>query len=100
MGKKKKMKVSVQTKQAPTMDPLLIKSFARGREAGMREGKIEGKIDGMSEMMNLFHEWTEDMDKHVKGVGPVIKQEITLYFANCIKEQIRKQLENKETPQL
>ena len=82
MSKKK-----LATKQSDTlnpMDPTLMKAFMSGRDAGFKTGKIEG----LSDMMVMFSDWIEEMDQHVKGIGPQRKIEIELYLAQCIKRAV------------
>lgn len=88
MGKKNRIKKQKQQMTAaqkpPLMDPTLIKAYTRGRDIGYRDGRVEGA----AEVFMLFSEFVEDIDKHVKGIGPKTKIDIELYLANKIKETV------------
>ena len=98
MGKKnriKKEKAALQTgtlaaaKKPPLMDPVLIKAYTSGRSVGEKEGRVNGAAD----MMMLFNKWIQEIDQHVKGIGPKKKLEIEKYLGDRIKETIEAQIE-------
>lgn len=91
MGKKSNLKkqrksqpVQIGASNPPTMDPVLIEAYVRGRTVGIKEGKV----DGIAEIMTLFDQWIDEID--IKGIGPQRKLEIQMYFADRIKESINK----------
>lgn len=97
MGKKSRQKKSKQiqtnlTARSP-MDPALMEAFTRGRNSGYKNGKVEG----LAEMMQLFDKWVDEIETHVKGIGPKTKMEIQYYFAERIKTSVEeKQILNGE----
>jgi hypothetical protein len=93
MGKKSNLKKQRKNEPVQTsvispkpMDPVLVQAYVRGRTVGIKEGKI----DGIAEIMTMFDNWIEEIDKKVKGIGPKTKLDIQMYFADCIKESITK----------
>lgn len=98
MGKKKRKQKANQVgntqtmvinKKPAPMDPALIKSFASGRKSGYQEGLAKGFL--------LQNDWIQEIDKHVKGIGPKKKLEIEKYFADRLKAAIQdKQIEDVE----
>jgi hypothetical protein len=98
MGKQSKVKKAKQVNKIisanrpKTMDPVLIKAFVSGRESGIKEGKV----DGIAEIIMKYDLWTEEMDQHIKGVGPVTKQAIREYFAERIRETIEQNKQRRQ----
>lgn len=93
--KEKRMGVGmiIQPKpQKPKMDSTLVEAYVRGRNVGEKQGKI----DGYAEAITNYHVWTEDIDKHVKGIGPKMKMAIEEYFAIKMQETIDKNKNNKK----
>lgn len=89
MGKNKNSKISKrQPINPPLMDPVLIKAFARGRDAGLKEGKKEGQLMGSADMIVLHMKWISEMDKHIPGIGEKRKLEIQKYIYNRMQETI------------
>jgi hypothetical protein len=93
MGKKSNLKkqrrsqpIQVGTSKPSTMDPVLIEAYVKGRTVGIKQGKV----DGIAEIMTMFDQWIDEMDKRVKGIGPKTKMDIQMYFADRIKESIEK----------
>ncbi|PGQ88316.1 hypothetical protein [Priestia megaterium] len=99
MGKKKRLQQQRQQKQQaatagmpPKMDPALIKAYTSGRKIGVmqghEEGIKEGRVQGAAELMVLFNKWVQEIEQHVKGIGPKTKLDIETYFGNRIKESV------------
>lgn len=88
MGKKSRLKKQRQEKTAPKLPPKispeLIEAYTRGRAVGEKEGRT----DGAAEVMILFNGWLQEIDQHVKGIGPKKKLELEKYFANRLRETV------------
>lgn len=91
MGKKSRLKkerremaAAPKTKLPSLMDPKLIEAYTKGRSVGLHEGKVEG----VAETMTLFDKWIDEIDQHIKGIGPKKKLEIEMYLGDRIKEVI------------
>lgn len=89
MGKKSRLKKEKQLKaptiqKPPAMDPVLMKAYMSGRSQGI----IEGNMEGMAAVFVLFNTWIEEIDQHIKGIGPKTKIEIEKYLADCIKKAV------------
>lgn len=89
MGKASRLKKEkkIQVEKPQMISPELIEAYVRGRKIGV--------VDGFSEAMTNYHTWTDEIDKHVKGIGPGIKALIEEYFANRIRESINKNTHKK-----
>lgn len=85
MGKASRLKKE-KTLQPQAMNPVLMEAFIRGRNAGEKTGKV----DGYAEAMTKYHVWTDEIDQHVKGIGPKMKAQIEEYYAKRIQENIEK----------
>jgi hypothetical protein len=90
--KEKQAKAVTSVNKPPLMEMKLVEAYERGRNVGIKEGKAEG----IAEIMMKYHNWAEEIDKHVKGIGPATKLAIIQYFAERIQESIEKNKSKKQ----
>lgn len=99
-SKRKNNISSLQIVQKEHIQPQLMKMMETARKMGYEEGKkqaaLQSKIEGMSELMISIQTWTNEIDQHVKGIGPKNKELIMFYYAERIKELIEKQMNVKQ----
>lgn len=99
-SKRKNNNSSLQIVQKEHIQPHLLKMIDTARRVGFEEGKRQAarqsKIEGMSELMISMQTWTNEIDQHVKGIGPKNKELIMFYYAERIKELIEKQMKVKQ----